>query len=361
MVPDDSGTSAAGGPVFIVGASRSGTAMLRSMLNNSPDLHIAGETHYFDDLRTTLGDRATEPLSSSDRQRAREYFLPLSHRPYGHDGSIEGARVDAEELERRATDLGGTGDSWFQAFCELHATIDRGAVTPRWGEKTPRHLFRLPELLDAFPTASVVVMVRDPRAVAASYKHWSNQGGLEMSEDYEQAMEREETRASASWDPTVSALLWRGGVRAAVAARDRFGSDTVRIQRYEELVQDPRSQLRELGAFLDLDTDDAMLDVPMHNSSFSSFDESGGVSTEAISRWRGRLPERDVATIEFWAGKDMTGLGYDLDSGRLGLWQRTRVVAAGGVSSVRAVLANRDRAGSLPGYVIRRARSAFRR
>ncbi len=358
---DDDANASAGGPVFIVGASRSGTAMLRSMLNNSSDLHIAGETHYFDDLRTMLGDGATTPLSAADRQRAMEYFLPLSHRPYGHAGTMEGARVDADALARRATELGDTGDAWFRAFCELHATIDGDTVAPRWGEKTPRHLFRLPEMLSTYPDARVVVMVRDPRAVGASYMHWSNRGGLDLTEDYERAMEVEESRTSASWDPTVSALLWRGGVRAAAAARREYGPSRVRIQQYEALVTDPRPQLDEIGAFLDLPTDESMLDVPMHNSSFSDFDRAGGISAEAVSRWRGRLPEQDVATIEFWAGREMTASGYELDSGDLGLVRRGRVVASGAISSFRAVLANRDRAGSLPGYVIRRARSAFGR
>ena len=38
-------------PVFVAGPSRSGTALVRSLLNGHPDVHIASETHFFDDLR----------------------------------------------------------------------------------------------------------------------------------------------------------------------------------------------------------------------------------------------------------------------------------------------------------------------
>ena len=35
-----------------------------------------------------------------------------------------------------------------------------------------------------------------------------------------------------------------------------------------------------------------MLDVPMHNSSFSTFDEGKGVTAEAVERWRDVLDPR---------------------------------------------------------------------
>ena len=52
----------AGGPVFLVGSSRSGTALLQAILNNA-DVHLAGETHYFDDLRLQLRVAQAGPSS----------------------------------------------------------------------------------------------------------------------------------------------------------------------------------------------------------------------------------------------------------------------------------------------------------
>lgn len=350
------------GPVFIVGASRSGTAMLRSILNNSPELHIAGETHYFDDLRTALGDHGPRAaLTSSEEQATQDYFLALAHRPYGHRGRADQSRMDSGALRRRAHALGNTGDAWFQAYCEEHARVEQRDPTPRWGEKTPRHIFRLQEMLDAFPDGQAVAMVRDPRAVAASYSNWSNQGGLDVDEDYVAALEAEEERARSSYDPVVSALIWRGGLRMATAVRDRMGHDRVRIQRYEDLVEEPAGQLRDIGDFLGLDTDPSMLDVPMHNSSFNEFEAGGGVSDSPLTRWKTVLDDRQVAVIQSWCRRDMERAGYGLQPVSLNLPARITTVARAGTSAIRAAMANRDRTGSLPAYLLRRARAALTR
>ena len=53
-----SARSSADYPIFIVGASRSGTNLLRAAMNKHSTLWISGETHYFDDLRTRLDPHA---------------------------------------------------------------------------------------------------------------------------------------------------------------------------------------------------------------------------------------------------------------------------------------------------------------
>ena len=88
-------------PVFIVGPSRSGTALVRSLVNRHPDVHIANETHYFDDLRRTVA--AAEVLSVEDRQVAVDYFRALTHRPYGHFGEKDVDEIGAEQS--RTADL----------------------------------------------------------------------------------------------------------------------------------------------------------------------------------------------------------------------------------------------------------------
>ena len=272
-------------PIFLCGPSRSGTAMLRSALNGHPSVHIAGETHYFDDLRQRFEDPASVVLSGDLASEATDYFCSLSHRPYGHDGDPTQGRISRQRLRQRAEQLGGTADSYFQAFCEIETEQASKSI---WGEKTPRHIFRINEILTKFPDAKVICMSRDPRAVVASYRDWRNQGGFDFDKDpgHLEALEAEHNRVRRSYHPATIAMLWRAQSNAAIRARDHWGPDKVYLQRYEDLVAEPERELRELTGWLGLSFEQSMLQVPMHNSSYERFDEKQGISRAAVDRWK---------------------------------------------------------------------------
>ncbi len=89
----DSGTRLSS-PIFIVGPSRSGTTLMRSMLNNHSEIHLAGETHYFDDLRTHFAGARGLYLDDRARTLCEDYFLALGDQPYGHAGSPDRGWLD---------------------------------------------------------------------------------------------------------------------------------------------------------------------------------------------------------------------------------------------------------------------------
>ena len=140
--------------IFVVGASRSGTNLARALLNAHSALWVSAETHYFDDLRPRLPGSGTQPLQGEHRERCERYFLQLSHRAFGQGGEAESSRLDSDEMRALANELGGTGDAYFEALCRLRAAHHG---RERWGEKTPRHVYRIDELLSAFPEAKTVV------------------------------------------------------------------------------------------------------------------------------------------------------------------------------------------------------------
>lgn len=343
-------------PIFIVGPSRSGTAMTRAVLNRHPDVAIAPETHWFDDLRVALGPAATGPLDEDQRRRCEDYFLVLSHRPYGHQGTVDGGWLDRDVLRAEADRLGGTGDAHFEAFCRLFAARE-GAT--RWGEKTPRHIFRIDDILDRYPDARVVGLVRDPRSVVLSYRDWKHGNSFFDSEDnpdpdHGRAVAEDEARARRSYHPALLALLWRSQARALLSAVRRR-PDRVRMVRYEELVADPETSVRDLAGWLDLVYTPAMLDIPLLNSSFADFSADGGISTEAVRRWSTRLAPHEVAVVQAACGSLLEDLGYErVDTGHslreAATWATTPVAAA------RSIGANRERMARVVPYVARRAR-----
>ena len=338
-------------PIFVVGPSRSGTALVRACLNEHPVVHIAGETHYFDELRPRMGG-GRAALTSEDGQRCEDHFLSVAHRPYGHQGDPSGSQMH-EELRSCARGIGAHADAYFEAYCRTEAARHG---KQRWGEKTPRHVFRIDDILATFPGARVICTVRDPRAVVASYRDWENHGGFDLENDpgHAEALAQEELRVRRSYDILVISLLWRSAIRAGARARQRHGDDTVRLLPYEELVADPEEVMRQLAAWLGLDFSTSMLDVPMLNSSSSTFTVHAGVSSEPLHRWRRRLSDQEIAVVQSSCRRAMDEHGYGLEDVRSFPLALAVAWARFPWAVVRAALANRQRITNLPAYLWRR-------
>jgi hypothetical protein len=300
-----------------------------------------------------LGDRATSPINDDEERAVQDYFLALGHRPYGHHGDPEKGRVKRDELEQLARELGRSGDAYLKAFCMLEA---RAAGKKVWGEKTPRHVFRISEILGAYPQARVICLIRDARAIVASYRDWRNQGGFDFTTDpgHEAELAADHERARRSYHPLIISMLWQGAMRAAIAAEAKYGSGRIRLQRYEALATDPEASIDDLARWLGIDLEQAMAAPPMHNSSYDRFTRSAGVSTAPVERWREKLSATEIATVESLCAKTLTDLGYERVSpkGRaLGVaasWCTLPLVAA------RAAAVNRKRIPNLPRYVASR-------
>ena len=153
--------------------------------------------------------------------------------------------------------------------------------------------------------------------------------------------------------------LWRGVVQASYEALRLHGADGVYVQRFERIAADPEGETRALCAWLGLEYEPAMLEIPVVNSSYASPGEAGGVSSEPVERWRTTLSPTEISVIQRCCGSMMDELGYEkapVHASYAALaWAWLTVPFA----VVRAAALNRRRLGRMSHAVRRRAGAAL--
>ena len=254
---------------FIVGASRSGTTLLRMMLDAHPELAIPPETHFI-------------PMLGGLWRRAPGDHDAVLDALVAHD-HWEDFELDAGDLRRCVADasastLGDLLRVFYSMYAERHGKR-------RWGDKTPPYVLTMPAIAELLPEAHFVHVIRDGRDVAISVRPlWFGPDSIEDA---------------AAW--------WRERV---VTGR-RAGSALAYLEvRYEDLVEDPRRELKRVCRYLEIEFSESMLSS--HVRAGERLGELKSLGGRAISaRARGHIHARltlptDSASVGRWR-TEMTG------------------------------------------------------
>jgi Sulfotransferase family len=289
---------------FVVGVARSGTTLLRLMLDAHPQLAIPPETHFLPKL-FKLSDTFASERRGDDELRQASFALITGHPRWLDFG------LDEDDLWRHLSgypEMSATvaARAFYEAYAELHGK-------PRWGDKTPSYTWKMPRIQRRLPEAHFIHLIRDGRDVALSL-------------------------GEVTWGTTDVTEAARKWVDELTRARDRAGklaAGTYLELRYEDLVADPEPLLRRASALVDLPWDDAMLDYhrgagermqevarelrPGWRGTITAEERSRQhelvarpPSTERVGRWRREMPPADRHAFESVAGALLTELGYEV-------------------------------------------------
>lgn len=277
-------------PVFVVGAPRTGTTLTKEILNRHPDIHLFDEVHFFEriwDERGRIGDLSSPRSQAEGVRRMRDIVAR-----YGSDQAVNDL-LTTEEYRRRLLEQGRRYRNLFRILLQAGAGL-RGASI--WGDSSPQDILYLDPILEWFPDARIVVLVRDPRAFLSSCKNYHRRGEATYRERY---------------NPLPQSVLWKSYMSALLEAERRPWADQVMRLRYEELVDDPEGTVRRLAAHVGVDFDPAMLDVETTNSSFAEEGQaSRGIVASSRERWRTELTPTEIWVGERIFGSAREALGY---------------------------------------------------
>ena len=267
-------------PVIVLGVSRSGTTLLRVILDRSPGLAIPDESFFVPLLARRHGKTID----------AESFLDDLARIPTIRDWGL--AVADVAPRIRSGMSIG-------EAIAAVYETYAAAVGKPRWGDKTPMYMRHLPLLDRLFPDAQYVHLIRDGRDAALSF--------LQMPEG----------TFTRTWahprTPAQFACLWRKEVADARALGRRLGASRYHEVRYEELVASPESVVRGICDFAATPFEPAMLDYAgaVDVSAKPHQQRLLTPPTSGVRSWREDLPAGDVDAFEAVAGDLLAELGYE--------------------------------------------------
>jgi len=178
-------------PIFIVGSPRSGTTLLRLILDSHPNISSGPETNFLPCMK--------EPLVDENWRRIKNFGFDKS---YWHNKVAE----------------------YFSSF-QMEYARKRGKK--RWAEKSPLYTLHLDFINTLFPNCQIIHIIRDGRDVVASFrKRW----------DYIRAIKGVKT--------------WQKHVKLARDFGRTISTDRYIELRYEDLVMQPENTMQILLEFL---------------------------------------------------------------------------------------------------------------
>jgi hypothetical protein len=268
-------------PLFVLGVRRSGTTLLRVMLDRSSKLAVPDESYFIPQLADRHHGRVEVDPFVDDLRRV---------------GTLREWEVDPDDVRARLR----PGMSAGEAIGTVYETYAAARGKARWGDKTPMYMQHLRLLERLFPEALYVHLVRDGRDAAVSF--------LQMPAGI----------VTESWGHPRSvadfACQWSTEVRAARALGGRVGPGRYLELRYEQLVESPEDVLGEICSFAGLPWEPSMLDyaAEVDVSARPHQQNLRRPPTTGLRNWRAELAPGDVAAFEEVGGDVLAELGYEL-------------------------------------------------
>lgn len=270
-------------PFFVVGAQRSGTTMLRLMLNNHPNLTVPFESAFIPFFYQKLSNYGDLKL----KDNVMKLLKDISENPHVRKGNL---------IQNSEAILSHPITSYTDLLSAIFTEYAKQQGKKRWGDKTPSYVEWLDILWNLFPDCRIIHLVRDGRDVAISLRtiEWGSNHIPRMAEDWR-------------WKVTLGRKI--GSV---------LGKEHYLEVHYEDLVLETENTLRTICAFLQEPYDKTMLTFYMtaekempkesmkwHKNSVKPPDPG------KVYMWKHKMSLSDRIIFEQIAGETLELFGYE--------------------------------------------------
>lgn len=269
------------GPLFIVGMPRSGTKLLRGLLNRHPRIGVLrNETEFL----PWLAHRFARFGDLRRRARFDAFYAEMLRHSYFRFQSEQGRLIDAGRWHAACAEFSAAGV--FEALMRAEVDAPRGSGRI-WGDKSPSYIDDLPLLRQLYPAARVLHIVRDVRDYCLSMnKAWGK-------------------------DMLRAAQRWADGVRKARRDGASLGADYLEL-RYEDLLARTEPELRRVCAFLGVAFEPQMLTLTKSTENLGDARGASRVLADNRGKFHHAMAPETLARVEEIAGPVLVECRYEL-------------------------------------------------
>ncbi|KKO20130.1 MAG: sulfotransferase [Candidatus Brocadia sp.] len=274
-------------PLFVVGCYRSGTSLLRLILNAHSKIYIGGETGYIPIFGAQLNAFGDLSIDSNLFTLLHEINKYLKRRVHGWE-KLPSAEVIIKRLKKR---------TFQDIVMNINAYFNTKSTVEIWGDKTPLYVNSIIFLGKLFPISKFINIVRDGRDVAVSALR-AKLGGTNLAD---------------------ISLEWNECVLNGMLAERYFGPDRVMTVRYEDLVSDPKKTLLTICNYLKINYEESMLQYYASSDAqtASNIKHHGNVAkpifSDSVGGYKKTLKQDQRKALELYMWNTLMTYGYDLE------------------------------------------------
>lgn len=274
-------------PIFIIGTERSGTNLLRLILNSHSHIAIPHPPHIlknFSQLEPLYGDLSQD---ANFKKLVKDAVTMVELHPYPWEIKLDSERIFREVPERNLMNI----------FFSIYNQYLESMHKERWGCKSTFMLYHVAAIRQYYPRAKFIYMVRDGRDVAVS------------------ARKSIFNRYSVYY----IARLWKKEQQLGISWLNKLSVNDILVVKYESLLDDPKNTIEVLCGFLNEPFENAMLNfstTPEAKKSASiskSWENtSRPIMKGNVDKFRKELTEKEIELFEAIASPELEYFSYPL-------------------------------------------------